>query len=238
MVALVPGLERTAQVWDRIVVSPPGRNGIPEDLPRELRAAARHLRGAALLDPAQGGQHLGCLDRGDGVVANGRKNIVHQPLQDVLRRAFLPAGSHMRVPLPRDDFEGVGIGDVAIVFGGAPCRGRVDIVGDHLPGVQALFTCFGQADDRVGAKRETGFLVVGLRVAHPPVLSAERGDFQVEAAAVRELVDFVAGLGGFDPQIGEGLDVSGHDGAIRFFGRAKFDETWLHKVRTVRDVLG
>lgn len=80
--------------------------------------------------------------------------------------------------------------------------------------------------------------MVRLPVAHPSVLAAGGVDFQVEAAAVRELVDFVVGLGSFDPQIGEGLDDSGHDRAIRFFGRAKFDAGWLHKVRMVVDVPG
>jgi hypothetical protein len=46
--------------------------------------------------------------------------------------------------------------------------------------------------------------VVGLRVAHPPVLPAKRSNFEVKATTIGELVDFVAGLGGFDPEIGEG----------------------------------
>jgi len=46
----------------------------------------------------------------------------------------LPAGFNVRVPLPRDDFEGVGIGDVAFVFCGTPSLDRVGAVGNHLPG--------------------------------------------------------------------------------------------------------
>lgn len=170
----------------------------------ELAVPARHLRGTASFDPAQGGQHLGRFDLGDRVVANGRENIVIQPLQDVLRRGFLPAGSHVRVPLARDNFEGIRVGHVALVLGGASCRGRVNTVGDYLPGVQPLFPRVCQADDGISTEGEAGFLVVGLRVAHPPALPAKRGHFEVDATAIGELVDFVAGLGGFDPEIGEG----------------------------------
>lgn len=131
--------------------------------------------------------------------------------------------------LARDNFEGVGISDVATVLGSTPCRSRIGAGLDQLPGVQPFFARAGQGDDRVCAKRQAVFLVVRLHVAHPPVLAAGGVDFEIEAAAFRELVDLVAGLGGFDPQIGEGLDVSGHDRAIRFFGRAKFDAGYLQK---------
>jgi hypothetical protein len=45
MVTLVPRLERTAQLGDEVVVSPPGRNGIPKDLPENC-AQRRAILGA------------------------------------------------------------------------------------------------------------------------------------------------------------------------------------------------
>jgi hypothetical protein len=79
MVALVPRLERTAQVGHGVVFGASGRNGIPKDLATELAVPARHLRGTVSFDPAQGVRHLGRFDLGDRVVPMAGKISLASP---------------------------------------------------------------------------------------------------------------------------------------------------------------
>lgn len=182
------GLQDVLHVHYQVTVGQAALDGVAEYLRADGFQAMRNLGGAARLDLAQRGNQFAVPDFRDRPVADAWKNIGFQALQHVLGCTLAPCRHLVRVPLAGDFLEGIGCflgseppGVVAVLAG-------VDSLQLQAARLRALFTRHHDRNFRIRSEGQRIFLAVRLTEFHAPDPRAAGHHFNVQAAAIEQLV--------------------------------------------------
>lgn len=129
-----------------------------------------------------------------------RKNILFQTVDDVFGCRGLPSSEEVGMPVPGYLFKGIGI---LLLIGfphGLLVLGRVDACRFQFSGFIVSLPCLFKGHIGVLAKGKPVFLAIGLSEFHSPEFGTQRGDFQIQAAAIKEFVGLFLRLGVFHLQ--------------------------------------